>query len=106
MKYQNANDILPAHLVAEIQKYAHGCMLYIPSGAEQKAGWGSISGGMDELRRRNSEIVRHHRNGATVDLLAEQFYLSTDSIRKIIYKAAQIARAEDDTEERALAVSE
>ena len=30
MKYENARDILPAKLLAEVQKYAEGKVIYIP----------------------------------------------------------------------------
>ena len=30
MKYKNAGEILPPHLVEEIQKYVQGVFLYVP----------------------------------------------------------------------------
>lgn len=38
MKYENASDVIPEELLKEIQKYAAGKLLYIPSGEEKKLG--------------------------------------------------------------------
>lgn len=43
MKYRNASDILPDELLKELQKYASGETLYIPSNIERKK-WGMILG--------------------------------------------------------------
>ena len=43
MKYENAKDILPEKLLAEVQKYAGGKLLYIPVENESKS-WGEVSG--------------------------------------------------------------
>ena len=38
MNYENASDIIPEKLLKEIQKYAAGKLLYIPTGEEKGAG--------------------------------------------------------------------
>lgn len=68
----------------EIQKYAAGKLLYIPSGEEKRA-WGETSGYRDQLQRRNLMIRNKYASGVTVSELADEYFLSLDSIKKIIY---------------------
>lgn len=84
MKYINASDVLPEELMKEVQKYAAGKLLYIPSG-EEKKGWGETSGYRTQLRKRNRMIRNKYAHGLTVSELADEYYLSLDSIKKIIY---------------------
>lgn len=84
MKYDNASDILPAELLKEIQKYAAGKLLYIPSGEEKRA-WGETSGYREQLQKRNRMIRNKYAHGITVSELADEYFLSLDSIKKIIY---------------------
>ncbi len=84
MKYENASDILPEELLKEIQKYAAGKLLYIPSGEEKKA-WGEASGYRAQLKKRNRMIRNKYAHGLTISELADEYYLSLDSIKKIIY---------------------
>lgn len=84
MKYENASDVIPEKLLKEIQKYAAGKLLYIPTGEEKKA-WGEMSGYRDQLQRRNIMIRNKYANGVTVSELADEYFLSLDSIKKIIY---------------------
>lgn len=86
MKYLNASDILPDELLQEIQKYAQGKALYIPSNNERKK-WGEGSGARGYYERRNEEI---RKKFATKDVLIEElantYCLSVETIRKILYK--------------------
>jgi Mor family transcriptional regulator len=84
MKYENAKDILPEELLREIQKYAEGKLLYVPS-IEEKRGWGQASGYRDKLKKRNRMICNKYANGRTISELADEYFLSLDSIKKIIY---------------------
>lgn len=84
MKYENASDVLPEDLIKEIPKYAAGKLLYIPTGDEKKA-WGERSGYRDELKRRNLMIRNKYEHGLTISELADEYFLSLDSIKKIIY---------------------
>ena len=84
MIYQNAKDVLPQRLIDEIQQYVEGQNLYIPRKTAQKAGWGEMSGTKAALRERNRDIVRMHRKGSGIEEIAAKYYLSPDSIRKII----------------------
>ncbi len=84
MKYENARDILPPELLRQVQKYAAGKALYIPSTG--KVSWGEASGYRRYLAQRNQEIRDRFHQGETAVALAEAFCLSEDSIRKIVYK--------------------
>lgn len=84
MKYENASDIIPLELLKEIQKYAAGKLLYIPAGDGKKA-WGEASGYRNQLQKRNRMIRNKYAHGITVSELADEYFLSLDSIKKIIY---------------------
>lgn len=84
MKYENAKEILPEQLLTEVQKYAGGKLLYIPVENESKS-WGEASGYRQKLLKRNVMIVNCYKAGATLSELAEEYFLSLDSIKKIVY---------------------
>lgn len=84
MKYENAKEILPKALLEEVQKYAGGKLLYIPVESETK-NWGEVSGYRQKLLKRNVMISNRYKAGATLSELAEEYYLSLDSIKKIVY---------------------
>lgn len=84
MKYENAKEILPAALLREVQKYAGGKLLYIPVENESKS-WGEVSGYRQKLLKRNVLISNRYKAGSTLSELAEEYFLSLDSIKKIVY---------------------
>jgi len=84
MKYENAKEVLPEALLKEIQKYAGGKLLYIPVENESKS-WGEVSGYRQKLLKRNVLISNRYKAGATLSELAEEYFLSLDSIKKIVY---------------------
>ena len=84
MKYENAKDILPASLLKEVQKYAEGKVIYIPK-CEKAKGWGEASGYREKLNKRNALICSRYGAGAGILELAEEFYHSPESIKKIVY---------------------
>lgn len=86
MKYKNAQEILPDELLKELQRYVQGEMLYIPDSGERKS-WGEVSGARDFYKKRNEKIRRKYLGGTKVEHLAEEFSLSVDSIKKIVYQA-------------------
>ena len=97
MKYRNASEVLPDPLLKELQKYAGGEALYIPAAGERKA-WGEGSGSRRYYAERNDEIRQKFRrgvnvgspeerrsSGAVIDALAEEYGLSRERVRKIVY---------------------
>ena len=84
MQYENAKDILPESLLKEVQKYAEGKAIYIPKRTKRE-GWGEASGYREKLNRRNSAILNRYSAGASIMEIAEEFYLSPETIKKIVY---------------------
>jgi DNA-binding NarL/FixJ family response regulator len=86
MRYVRVDRILPENLIKEIQKYIQGEYIYIPSQPEIRKRWGENSKTREYIQSRNADILSKYRNGYTVSNLAEEFFLSESSIKKIVYK--------------------
>ena len=87
MSYLKAEEHLPSELIKEIQKYISGAQVYIPGIAENRLHWGEKNGTRKILENRNKSIRDLKKAGVKIDDLADQFGLSSDSIRKILYKS-------------------
>ena len=85
MKYKKASDILPDKLLREVQKYIEGESLYIPKG-QQKKKWGENSGGRRFYKERNEEIRGKYFHKVSIEELAQEYGLSYETVRKIVYK--------------------
>ena len=90
MKYSNAYNILPVDIVRIIQEYVDGEYLYIPRKEEEQKKWGENSGSRDTLKRRNAQIYLKYINGAVILDLAQEYFLSDKSIRRIISQQKKI----------------
>lgn len=90
MKYEKAQNILPQDIIELIQQYVDGSYLYIPRKSESKKSWGENSGIKSSLKKRNNEIYNKYSSGVSVRDLSEQFYLTEDSIRRIIRGEKQL----------------
>lgn len=90
MKYEKAQNVLPQDIIELIQQYVDGGYLYIPRKSESKKSWGENSGIKSSLKKRNNEIYNKYNNGVSVRDLSEQFYLTEDSIRRIIRGEKQL----------------
>ena len=84
MKYENAKDVLPAKLLEEVQKYAEGKVIYIPR-TEKGRGWGEASGYREKVRKRNALICSRYMAGKSILEIAEEFFLSPETIKKLVY---------------------
>lgn len=84
LNYKNAAEILPTHLLEEIQKYTEGTMIYVPK-SSSRAGWGHQTGLREELDARNSAITDAFRDSSTISELAKLYNLSEAAIKKIVY---------------------
>lgn len=84
MKYENARDVLPPEVLALVQRHAAGKLIYVPQTRERLA-WGERSGWRYELDRRNAAIRRSFAAGATADDLANEYFLTPETIKKIVY---------------------
>lgn len=86
MKYRNASEILPDELLKELQKYASGEVLYVPSPKGRKK-WGTDSGARVFYEQRNEEIrYKYFKQHSTLDNLCDEYNLSEETIKKIIYR--------------------
>ena len=84
MKYKKASDVLPEALLKEVQKYAAGETLYFPKDRERKK-WGEITGSRSFYRERNEEIRQKYLHKISIAHLAEEYCLSVETIRKIVF---------------------
>jgi Mor family transcriptional regulator len=84
MKYIKAQDVLPEELVKLLQEYVNGEYLYVPCKDGEKKTWGEKSGARILLRKRNKEIYQKYREGKTAEELAVEYFLSEQSIRRIL----------------------
>ena len=85
MKYRNASEILPDALLKELQKYAPGEILYVPSDGGRKE-WGSGTGAKRFYEQRNEEIRQKYFSAKiAISLLCEEYNLSEETLRKILY---------------------
>ena len=84
MSYRNAKEILPAYLLKEIQQYVKGEIVYIPKQTEEKIKWGTKNGSRKKYDKRNNDIRAMKSGGMSIDEIADVYYLSADSIRKIL----------------------
>lgn len=85
MKYINAAEVLPEKLLMKIQVYVNGEILYVPKASTKKQ-WGEASGAKAYYMKRNQCIKEQFRNGKEIELIASQYGLAFDTIKKIIYK--------------------
>lgn len=85
MSYINGKEVLPEAVLREIQKYYGGGLLYIPLPKEKRCEWGSRTAIKTELQQRNETIRQRRGEGLTIKELMEEFHLSYDSIKRIIY---------------------
>jgi len=86
MRYRNASEFLPDELLKELQKYAPGEILYVPSDKCRKK-WGSDTGARRFYLQRNEEIrYKYFHLKLSIDALCEEYALSDETIRKILYQ--------------------
>ncbi|MBP1950801.1 CD3324 family protein [Virgibacillus litoralis] len=85
MKYANANSVIPEELLVELQNYIQGEIIYIPKTKNNYEKWGTRSGGRKIIDDRNHDIRKDFKNGKPISQLAEEQYLSIETIKKIAY---------------------
>ena len=86
LKTVKAQTVLPEELMREIQKYIQGETIYIPKAKKSHAGWGSKSGSRKRLDERHTAIRASFRKGRSITEWGHEYYLSMESIKKIVYK--------------------
>lgn len=86
MSYVNAKDILPNELLNEIRKYFNSGLIYIPLSENEYKQWGSNTETKDLLNKRNNEIKIKKLQGYSIQALAEEYHLSNETIKRILYR--------------------
>lgn len=84
MSYIRAEEVLPAEVLAVIQEYVDGQMLYIPRKPEHKKMWGACTATKKSLELRNSHICTKFQKGTSVKELADEYFLTEKSVQRII----------------------
>lgn len=96
MRYASAQDILPAGLLEELQQYIDGAYLYIPRREENRLAWGDRTRSKAETAARNQLIFQRFQAGEPPSRLAEAFFLTEKTVRRIIAQERK-ARQEKET---------
>ncbi|WP_160036395.1 CD3324 family protein [Paenibacillus sp. An7] len=86
MKYSKAESVFPEELLRIIQQYVQGELVYIPKRKEAHLKWGEKTQSKSKVSARNAEINSLFHNGVSIEELAERYFLSCESIKKIVYK--------------------
>ncbi|WP_434301825.1 CD3324 family protein [Clostridium botulinum] len=76
--------MLPDGIIEMIQNYIDGGYIYIPKKNENKKSWGENTETKRYLKVRDKEIFNKYSSGASVKILAEEYFLTEGSIRRII----------------------
>jgi Mor family transcriptional regulator len=84
MSYKKAVNVLPVEIIELIQSYVDGEYIYIPRKEENKKNWGSNTAIKEELMSRNTKIFMDYRKGISIEVLAENYFLSIKSIQRIV----------------------
>jgi RimJ/RimL family protein N-acetyltransferase len=93
MKYRNAAELLPPQLLSELQNYAQGVTFYVPKVTRKP--WGEGTGAKVFFSRRDRVIRNEFSNGAGLEKLSGEYFISPDAVKKIVYKGADKMNAVD-----------
>ena len=85
MKYPKADHILPKDLLAAVQKYVQGGLLYIPKPKESRKKWGENTGYRSYVEERNNTIRLKFLTSDSIDNLADEYNLAVETVKKIVY---------------------
>ncbi len=89
MRYARAQDILPAELITQLQQYVDGAYLYVPRREESRLGWGDRTHSKEETAARNRAIFREAQRGRSAAELADDYFLTEKTIRRILREERQ-----------------
>lgn len=84
MGYIRAEKVLPADILELVQQYVDGQSIYIPRRGEGYRTWGDRTDTRRKLDLRNQQLYQEYLSGVSAKELAEQYYLTEKSIRRII----------------------
>ena len=84
MGYMRAEEVLPPDVLALVQTYVDGKLLYVPKKSCSRGNWGSVSGTKEYYVNRNAAICAEFASGISCCALAEKYFLSEKSIQRIL----------------------
>ncbi len=84
MGYLRAEEVLPKEVLALIQQYVDGHMIYIPRKEGCQRSWGSGTTTKKDLEYRNIQIYAAFQAGSTIRELADHYCLAEKSIQRIL----------------------
>lgn len=84
MRYIKAQDVLPEEMLERLQQYVDGAYLYVPRRRENRLSWGDRTQAKRETAQRNRDIYLRHLMGEEPSRLAEEYFLTEKTIRRII----------------------
>lgn len=84
MGYLRAEEVLPKEVLALIQQYVDGQLIYIPRKEGCQRSWGSGTDTKKDLKCRNEQIYLAYQSGSTVLELAQSYCLAEKSIQRIL----------------------
>jgi len=96
MKYHNVAELLPPQLLQELQKYAQGKTLYVPK--IKRKSWGEGTGARNFFTHRNTDIRKQFLSGVALGKLGEQYFISEDAVKKIVYKKGGVSMNANETD--------
>ena len=99
MSYIRAEAVLPPELLAYVQTFVEGQMLYIPKRDPKRSQWGSVSGTKEYYRKRNAMICADADAGVDIQVLADRYYLSEKTIQRILLTGRALSDLTTENEE-------
>lgn len=84
MSYSRAEEVLPEDVLAIVQQYVDGQMIYIPRKTDHKRMWGACTDTKRNLELRNACMYAKFQEGISVKALAEEYFLAEKSVQRII----------------------
>jgi len=84
MSYYRAEEVLPEHIIKEIQKYVDGHSIYVPKKPANRKNWGESTETLSFLEKRNEQIYSEYLEGCSIAQLSAKYYLVEKSIQRII----------------------
>lgn len=75
MSYYKAEEVLPEHIIKEIQKYVDGHSIYVPKKPDNRKNWGESTETLSFLEKRNEQIYSEYLEGCSITQLSAKYYL-------------------------------
>ena len=91
MGYIKAENVLPPEVLELVQRYVDGQSIYIPRRISNHKSWGDNTSTRAELGDRNLRIYADYSRGVPVRELAQRYFLTEKSIRRILRRMRPVS---------------